>query len=162
VAQRGATTKRGNSPNRPKSGREIRHMSHEGSGTRHASGKRMRVRRAVVAVLLTTVVTLGSREVAACSCEAFSLASPRQGATDVPLNAVVVFISPTANVVVYDVTHDVAVPASVESFVGRAVRLRRAIPAFSSSRCAPSRSVVFRKPRRCLSFDATAIPIGSP
>jgi hypothetical protein len=65
-------------------------------------------------------VASAPRVAAACSCERSMLLSPTPGATDVPINAVIVFeVAPAPivfSIVVYDVTHDVEVPTAIEPF----------------------------------------------
>jgi hypothetical protein len=69
---------------------------------------------------MAAIATFVSREVAACSCELSTLLSPRGGTTDVPLNAVIIFQTVGSPGSVYDITHDVEVPVTMESFPGRA------------------------------------------
>jgi hypothetical protein len=71
------------------------------------------------AVCLAAIATFAPREVAACSCEASTLLSPRGGATDVPLNAVIIFQTYGSPGPLYDVTHGVEVPVTTEPFAGR-------------------------------------------
>ena len=71
------------------------------------------------AVCLAALATFVSRDVAACTCPASKLLSPRGGASDVPLNAVIIFQTYGSPGVLHDVTHDVDVPVTMEPFAGR-------------------------------------------
>jgi MYXO-CTERM domain-containing protein len=77
---------------------------------------RTRTAAAWISIGVAFVVAAAPRNVGACTCPASTLVSPRAGATDVPINAVIVFESIPGPVVVYDVTHDVEVPSTMEPF----------------------------------------------
>jgi hypothetical protein len=77
---------------------------------------RSRLVIAWISIVAAATITIASREVAACSCDLTTLMSPRAGAMDVPVNAVVVLRSVTPSFVLYDLTHDIAVPTTVNPF----------------------------------------------
>lgn len=88
-----------------------------GMGRAKKEAVRFRVIAALVPLSIAGIVWLAPRLAAACSCEASTLLSPRAGATDVPLNAVIVFESPPAQaIVVHDLTHNAEVATTVEPF----------------------------------------------
>jgi hypothetical protein len=79
---------------------------------------RMRIRLVTTSVGIWSAAafTVIPRQAAACSCDLTTLLSPHAGATDVPLNAVVVYRSLTASIVVHDLTRDVDVPTTIDPF----------------------------------------------
>ncbi|MET0593854.1 MAG: hypothetical protein ABW133_14220 [Polyangiaceae bacterium] len=93
----------------------------------------------LAAVGLATLASLGSRRADACSCPMNVLVSPPPNAGDVPLNAVVIFESPTAPVL-FDETHNAEIAVTAEPFtVPRMwlVRPNQPLPAQSTIRVTP-------------------------